>query len=158
MKISTRGRYAVMAMADMAQQKAQGHEKPIKLSDIGARQEISLNYLEQIFGDLRRAGLVNSQRGAHGGYHLAAAPDDIRIGDVIRAVDEPVDVTRCGASAGCLTKQGRCLTHDLWAELGQTIHGFLNAISLADVVDGRPLPSLPVGETVRLADMMEANQ
>ena len=154
MKISTRGRYAVMAMADIAQQNAQGHEKPIKLSDIGARQEISLNYLEQIFGDLRRAGLVSSHRGAHGGYRLASAPEAIRIGDVIRAVDEPVDVTRCGASAGCLSKQGRCLTHDLWAELGHTIHGFLNAISLTDVVDGRPLPTLPVAEPVRLKDMV----
>jgi Rrf2 family iron-sulfur cluster assembly transcriptional regulator len=148
MKISTRGRYAVMAMADMAQQeaqqKAQGQTGPFKLADIGLRQEISLNYLEQIFGDLRRAGLVESHRGAHGGYTLAMTPKDIRIGDVIQAVDEPVDVTRCGTAHGCLSKQARCLTHDLWAELGNTIHGFLNAISLADVVDGKPLPSMPV--------------
>ena len=142
MKISTRGRYAVMAMADIAQQAAQGHEGPTKLADIGLRQEISLNYLEQIFGDLRRADLVVSHRGAHGGYTLADAPQAIRIGDVIQAVDEPVDVTRCGASHGCLTKKGRCLTHDLWAELGNTIHGFLNAISLRDIVEGRDLPTL----------------
>jgi Rrf2 family iron-sulfur cluster assembly transcriptional regulator len=149
MKISTRGRYAVMAMADIAQQNAQGHEGPLKLADIGLRQEISLNYLEQIFGDLRRAGLVHSHRGAHGGYTLSAAPDNMRIGDVIQAVDEPVDVTRCGASSGCLTKSGRCLTHDLWAELGNTIHGFLNAISLADVVAGKPLPRISdLGRTV----------
>lgn len=146
MKISTRGRYAVMAMADIAQQNALGHNGPLKLADIGLRQEISLNYLEQIFGDLRRAGLVESHRGAYGGYTLSGTPQHIRIGDVIQAVDEPVDVTRCGTAHGCLTKQARCLTHDLWAELGNTIHGFLNAISLADVVAGNKLPGLPGNE------------
>lgn len=155
MKISTRGRYAVMAMADIAQQSAHGHKGPQKLADIGLRQEISLNYLEQIFGDLRRAGLVASHRGAHGGYTLSALPKNIRIGDVIQAVDEPVDVTRCGTSHGCLSKKGRCLTHDLWAELGNTIHGFLNAISLADVVAGRPLPSLAKQETQSLINLVQ---
>lgn len=156
MKISTRGRYAVMAMADIAQQAAQGHEKPVKLADIGLRQEISLNYLEQIFGDLRRAGLVTSHRGAHGGYSLADAPTAIRIGDVIQAVDEPVDVTRCGGATGCLSKQARCLTHDLWAGLGETIYGFLNAISLADVIDGKPLPSLlPTNEPGDLLNLVQ---
>ena len=155
MKISTRGRYAVMAMADMAQQKAQGQTGPFKLADIGLRQEISLNYLEQIFGDLRRAGLVESHRGAYGGYTLTAKPTNIRIGDVIQAVDEPVDVTRCGTAHGCLAKQARCLTHDLWAELGNTIHGFLNAISLADVVDGKPLPRLPVEKQHSLVGLVQ---
>ena len=158
MKISTRGRYAVMAMADIAQQTADGATKPIKLSDISVRQEISLTYLEQIFGDLRRAGLVLSHRGAHGGYTLAAAPNVVRIGDVIQAVDEPVDVTRCGASSGCLSKQARCLTHDLWAELGNTIHGFLNAISLADVVDGKPLPRLPQLSTAEPTSLLSLVQ
>ena len=158
MKISTRGRYAVMAMVDVAQQAMQGADMPVKLADIGRRQEISTNYLEQIFGDLRRAELVVSQRGAHGGYKLADAPEIIRIGDVIQAVDEPVDVTRCGAAAGCLSKQARCLTHDLWAELGNTIHGFLNSISLADLVAGRPLPVLPVVPPVDLADLREAGE
>jgi Rrf2 family iron-sulfur cluster assembly transcriptional regulator len=115
----------------------------MKLADIGLRQEISLAYLEQIFGDLRRANLVTSHRGAHGGYTLAAAPESIRIGDVIQAVDEPVEVTRCGSSSGCLAKQARCLTHDLWAQLGQTIYQFLNSISLADVVSGKDLSTLP---------------
>ena len=155
MKISTRGRYAVMAMADMAQQKAQGQTGPFKLADIGLRQEISLNYLEQIFGDLRRAGLVESHRGAYGGYTLTAKPTNIRIGDVIQAVDEPVDVTRCGTAHGCLAKQARCLTHDLWAELGNTIYGFLNAISLADVVDGKPLPRLPVEKQHSLVGLVQ---
>lgn len=149
MKLSTRGRYAVMAMADIAQQAAlsapNGQMAPMKLADIGLRQEISLNYLEQIFGDLRRAELVTSHRGAHGGYTLAAAPERIRIGDVIQAVDEPVEVTRCGSSSGCLAKQARCLTHDLWAQLGQTIYQFLNSISLADVVSGKDLSMLPYG-------------
>lgn len=155
MKISTRGRYAVMAMADIAQQNTKGLHGPFKLADIGLRQEISLNYLEQIFGDLRRAGLVVSHRGAHGGYALAATPQDIRIGDVIQAVDEPVDVTRCGTAHGCLAKQARCLTHDLWAELGNTIHGFLNAISLADVVDGKPWPSMPMNEPQSLVGLVQ---
>lgn len=137
MKISTRGRYAVMAMADMAQMAKSGASGPVALSDISDRQEISLHYLEQIFGDLRRAGLVESRRGKNGGYLLAAPLEAIRIGDVISAVDEPVDVTRCGAAAGCLKKSGRCLTHDLWAHLGGTIHGFLNSISLDDLVNGR---------------------
>ena len=125
-----------MAMADMAQVTKNGAEGPVSLSDISERQEISLNYLEQIFGDLRRAGLVESRRGKAGGYLLAAPLEAIRIGDVIRAVDEPVEVTRCGAAAGCLKKSGRCLTHDLWAHLGGTIHAFLNSISLDDLVNG----------------------
>ncbi len=126
-----------MAMADMAQMANSGGKGPISLADISQRQEISLNYLEQIFGDLRRAELVESRRGKNGGYLLAGPLDSIRIGDVIRAVDEPVEVTRCGAAAGCLKKQGRCLTHDLWAHLGGTIHTFLNSISLDDLVNGR---------------------
>ena len=137
MKISTRDRYAVMAMADMAQQEKNGASGPVSLADISERQEITVNYLEQIFGDLRRAGLVESRRGKMGGYLLAAPLDAIRIGDVIRAVDEPVDVTRCKDATGCLKKSGRCLTHDLWAHLGGTIHAFLNSISLDDLVDGR---------------------
>ena len=126
-----------MAMADMAQVTKNGAEGPVSLSDISERQEISLNYLEQIFGDLRRAGLVESRRGKAGGYLLAAPLEAIRIGDVIRAVDEPVEVTRCGAASGCLKKSGRCLTHDFWAHLGGTIHAFLNSISLDDLVNGR---------------------
>ena len=126
-----------MAMADMAQVTKNGAEGPVSLSDISERQEISLNYLEQIFGDLRRAGLVESRRGKARGYLLAAPLEAIRIGDVIRAVDEPVEVTRCGAAAGCLKKSGRCLTHDLWAHLGGTVHAFLNSISLDDLVNGR---------------------
>ena len=126
-----------MAMADMAQVTKNGAEGPVSLSDISERQEISLNYLEQIFGDLRRAGLVENRRGKAGGYLLAAPLEAIRIGDIIRAVDEPVEVTRCGAAAGCLKKSGRCLTHDLWAHLGGTIHAFLNSISLDDLVEGR---------------------
>ncbi len=126
-----------MAMADMAHLAKSGGKGPVSLADISRRQEISLNYLEQIFGDLRRAELVESRRGKNGGYLLAGPLESIRIGDVIRAVDEPVEVTRCGSAAGCLKKQGRCLTHDLWAHLGGTIHTFLNSISLDDLVNGR---------------------
>ena len=148
MKISTRGRYAVMGMADIAQQIEIGREGPFSLSEISLRQEISLAYLEQIFGDLRRAGLVVSQRGAQGGYVLGDAPQYIRIGDVIVAVDEPIDVTRCQAAQGCLSKHMRCLTHDLWDQLGQHIHHYLNSISLADVVSGQGLLAENLAENV----------
>lgn len=137
MKLSTRGRYAVMALADMAGQVAQGRDAAVPLAEISARQEISLAYLEQLFGALRRAGLVASRRGAQGGYCLTRAPEEIRIGDITRAVDEPVTVTRCGNRGGCLRRHARCMTHDLWAELGAHIYAFLDAATLADVVHGR---------------------
>ncbi len=127
-----------MALADMAQQLSFGEQGPFRLSEIAARQEISLNYLEQIFGALRRAGLVESQRGAHGGYRLARGAEQIHIGDVIVAVDDPIEVTPC-RNGKCQNKQGCCLTRDLWADLGQHIRSFLNGVSLDDIVAGRPV-------------------
>jgi Rrf2 family transcriptional regulator, iron-sulfur cluster assembly transcription factor len=137
-KLSTKGRYAVMALVDLASQ-SDGH--PVALADIAERQEISLSYLEQLFAKLRRGGLVRSVRGPGGGYLLARAADDTRISDAILAVDEPIRATRCksGSSAGCHSNKSRCLTHDLWEELGNQIHVFLSSVSLADVCNRRVL-------------------
>lgn len=138
MKLSTKGRYAVMAMTDLA---AQGEGRPVSLADIAARQEISLSYLEQLFGRLRKGGLVKSVRGPGGGYRLGLSAAETRIADIVLAVDEPIKATRCksGSAQGCRGNNTRCLTHDLWEELGNHIHLFLNSVSLADVVDKRVL-------------------
>lgn len=135
MKLSTKGRYAVMAMADLARMGAEG---PVTLSDIASRQEISLSYLEQLFAKLRRAGLVKSVRGPGGGYRLARTAADTRVADIMLAVEEPVDVTRCRhAVRGCMETGARCITHDLWDELGRHIHLFLAGVSLDDVIRQR---------------------
>lgn len=138
MKLSTKGRYAVMAMADLA---LHSKGKPVALADIAERQEISLSYLEQLFGKLRRGGLVRSVRGPGGGYLVARDIEDLRISDVIIAVDEPIKATRCapGSPAGCHGAKGRCITHDLWQELGNQIFMFLSSVSLADVVNRKVL-------------------
>lgn len=138
MKLSTKGRYAVMAMADLA---AHSNGRPVSLADIATRQEISLSYLEQLFGRLRRGGLVRSVRGPGGGYLLGRGSDETRIADIVLAVDEPIKATRCksGSPRGCHGNSGRCLTHDLWEELGNQIHLFLNSVSLQDVVGKRVL-------------------
>ncbi|MBO6946701.1 MAG: Rrf2 family transcriptional regulator [Rhodospirillales bacterium] len=140
MKLSTKGRYAVMAMVDLA---TQTDGKPIALADVAERQEISLSYLEQLFGRLRRGQLVKSVRGPGGGYLLARDAAEIRVADVIMAVDEPIKATRCtpGSPSGCQGRQQRCLTHDLWEELGNQIYLFLSSVSLADVADRRVLGS-----------------
>lgn len=137
MKLSTRGRYAVMAMADIAHHSTGA---PVSLSDIAERQDISLAYLEQLFAKLRKGALVDSVRGPGGGYLLAREAQDIRVADIIMAVDEPLKVTRCEefSPKGCIGGV-RCLTHDLWEELGRQIHVFLAAVSLADVVNKRVL-------------------
>jgi Rrf2 family transcriptional regulator, iron-sulfur cluster assembly transcription factor len=140
MKLNTKGRYAVMAMADLAQH---GKDRPVALADIAERQEISLSYLEQLFAQLRRHELVTSVRGPGGGYRLARGPEGTRIADIILAVDEPIKTTRCelGSPRGCTGRQTRCLTHDLWEELGRQIHIFLSSVTLADVVHKRILGS-----------------
>ena len=139
MRLSTKGRYAVMAMADLAQHEAAN--KPVSLADIAQRQEISLSYLEQLFAKLRRGGLVKSVRGPGGGYRLSRPSAELRIADIIVAVDEPIAATRCkpGSSKGCTAQGARCVTHDLWAELGRQIHVFLSGVSLSDVVEKRVL-------------------
>jgi Rrf2 family iron-sulfur cluster assembly transcriptional regulator len=138
MKLSTKGRYAVMALVDLA---SQSGGRPVSLADISTRQEISLSYLEQLFAKLRRSGLVKSVRGPGGGYLLARSPEDTRISDAILAVDEPIRATRCkpNSGTGCQSDKSRCLTHDLWEELTRHIHLFLSTVSLADVVNKKVL-------------------
>ena len=138
MRLSTKGRYAVMAMVDLARY---GNDRPVCLADIAERQEISLSYLEQLFAKLRRGGLVKSVRGPGGGYLLTHHRDDTRIADIILAVDEPIHAVRCtpGAVTGCRIDRSRCLTHDLWEELSNQIHLYLNSVSLGDVCERRIL-------------------
>lgn len=138
MRLSTKGRYAVMAMADLA---SNSSGKPVALADIAERQEISLSYLEQLFGRLRKGGLVKSVRGPGGGYLLSRAPAEMRISDIILAVDEPIQTTRCtpGSPAGCHNNKGRCLTHDLWEELGNQIYLYLSAVTLEMVINRQVL-------------------
>ncbi len=155
MKLSTKGRYAVMAMADLA---IRSTGKPVSLADIATRQEISLSYLEQLFGKLRRGGLVKSVRGPGGGYLLSRQASETRISDIVLAVDEPIKATRCnlGSPKGCRSDESRCITHDLWAELGNQIYLYLSSVSLEDVVARRVVGSsglfhAPEGEERRVA-------
>jgi len=133
MRLTTKGRYAVTAMLDLAIHFENG---PITLADISRRQGISLSYLEQLFSRLRKQGLVVSARGPGGGYRLSREAADIAVADVITAIDEKVDATRCGGLANCQDDQP-CLTHELWSDLSQRIYDFLSGITLADLVDRR---------------------
>jgi Rrf2 family transcriptional regulator, iron-sulfur cluster assembly transcription factor len=137
-RLSTKGRYAVMAMVDLAQH---SNGAPVSLADIAERQEISLSYLEQLFAKLRRGGLVKSVRGPGGGYLLSHDREDTRIADIIVAVDEPIRTVRCtpGQALGCRGDRSRCLTHDLWEELSNQIHLYLSSVSLGDVCEKRVL-------------------
>ena len=126
-----------MAMADLARRECEP-SRAVALAEIAARQEISLSYLEQLFARLRRKGLVQSARGPGGGYRLAKTPEATSIADIVHAVDEPLRATRCASKGkGCMLKGERCLTHDLWEDLGQHIEGYLSSVSLADVISGR---------------------
>ncbi|MBD3619098.1 MAG: Fe-S cluster assembly transcriptional regulator IscR [Chromatiales bacterium] len=131
MKLSTKGRYAVTAMLDLAIHDRVG---PVTLADISQCQGISLSYLEQLFAKLRKDSLVEGVRGPGGGYRLARPSDQISIAEIIHAVDEKVDVTRCGGHEDCQGGE-RCLTHELWNDLSQQLYDFLDGISLADLVD-----------------------
>ena len=133
MRLTTKGRYAVTAMLDLALHEELG---PVSLADISRRQGISLSYLEQLFLRLRKQGLIASARGPGGGYRLQLPGANISIADVIRAVDEQVDATRCGGHQNCQGDE-RCLTHDLWEDLSMNIKDFLGAISLSDLVQRR---------------------
>jgi Rrf2 family iron-sulfur cluster assembly transcriptional regulator len=137
MRLSTKGRYAVMAVVDLARH---GRDRAVSLAEIAGRQEISLSYLEQLFARLRRAGVVVSVRGPGGGYRLARAAADIAVSEIVLAVDEPIRATRCsgeGDFKGCMLGGERCLTHDLWEELGHEIHRYLAGVSVEDVVERR---------------------
>jgi Rrf2 family iron-sulfur cluster assembly transcriptional regulator len=138
MQLSTRGRYAVMAMVDLA---GTGDAKATSLAAIAQRQQISKPYLEQLFARLRKRGLVDSVRGPGGGYKLARPAETLSVADVVMAVDEPLRATRCGGGkAGCMHGGARCLTHDLWEETGRQIRDYLGGVSLADVLAGRLRP------------------
>jgi Rrf2 family iron-sulfur cluster assembly transcriptional regulator len=137
MRLSTKGRYAVMAMADLARRESDAC-RAVALADIAARQEISLSYLEQLFARLRRKGLVKSARGPGGGYRLARTAETTTIADIVHAVDEPLHATRCEKlGQGCMIRGERCLTHDLWADLGDKIEDYLASVTLDDVIGGR---------------------
>ena len=133
MRLTTKGRYAVTAMLDLAFHDSDG---PITLADIAHRQGISLSYLEQLFARLRKQGLVKSVRGPGGGYVLARGVAQIHVAEVISAVDERVDTTRCGGAHNCQGNE-RCLTHDLWRDLSDRIYDYLNDISLQDLMRQR---------------------
>ena len=146
MKLTAKGRYAVMAMTDLAAQTVKGGaEAVVSLADISERQKISQSFLEQLFRQLRHAGLVESQRGAQGGYKLTQPADSLDLAQIIKAVDVEIKAHGCTPEAkiACTGKTDRCLTHDLWGALENHIEGFLASISVQDVVDGR----LPLVET-----------
>ena len=130
MRLTTKGRFAVTAMIDLAQRQGNG---PVTLAGISERQDISLSYLEQLFSRLRRHELVESVRGPGGGYYLAKPLDDVSVADIIRAVDEPIDATQCGGLENCLDDH-RCMTHELWSGLNAHIFSFLRSVTLADLV------------------------
>jgi Rrf2 family iron-sulfur cluster assembly transcriptional regulator len=136
MKLTTKGRFAVSAMVDLAQQQGEG---PVPLATIAERQEISLSYLEQLFARLRRAGLVTSARGPGGGYRLARSMDEISIAEIVDAVDEGIDTTRCGGKENCLNDH-ICSTHHLWENLNVKIAEYLSAVTLGQVVRGEIKP------------------
>ena len=130
MKLTTKGRYAVTAMLDLALRYDQG---AVTLAEIARRQGISLSYLEQLFAKLRRSGLVDSVRGPGGGYNLAMEPSKISVADIVVAINENIDATRCGGEKNC-QGEDTCLTHQLWEDLSKQIYDFLNGISLAELV------------------------
>jgi Rrf2 family iron-sulfur cluster assembly transcriptional regulator len=143
MRLTTKGRFAVTAMIDLALRQ---HHGPVTLAGISQRQEISLSYLEQLFGKLRRHEIVESVRGPGGGYNLARRPENITVADIIIAVDEPLDATQCGGRENC---QGhgevvgsRCMTHDLWATLNAKMVDYLDSVSLKDLVEQQKQKSI----------------
>jgi Rrf2 family transcriptional regulator, iron-sulfur cluster assembly transcription factor len=130
MRLTTKGRFAVTAMIDLAMNNG---SQPVTLSEISERQKISLSYLEQLFGKLRRRELVSSVRGPGGGYNLARPTDQVSVADIITAVDEPIDATQCGGKENCKDDQ-KCITHDLWTDLNRHIFEYLRAVKLSDLV------------------------
>ncbi|MCX7084128.1 MAG: Fe-S cluster assembly transcriptional regulator IscR [Methylococcales bacterium] len=131
MRLTTKGRYAVTAMLDLA---FHSQTNPVTLTDIAARQTISLSYLEQLFARLRRANMVKGVRGPGGGYTLSRSAEEINIADIIAAVDEPLDATKCGGEGNCQNDKA-CLTHDLWMGLSEQIKDYLKGITLANLID-----------------------
>ncbi|MCS6996305.1 MAG: Fe-S cluster assembly transcriptional regulator IscR [Casimicrobiaceae bacterium] len=145
MKLTTKGRFAVTAMIDVA---LNDHAGPVRLAEISERQGISLSYLEQLFAKLRRHGLVESVRGPGGGYVLAKAPRAISVSDVILAVDEPIDTTQCGGARNCHDDH-QCLTHHLWESLNRHIFAYLQGVSLQSLVDDARARRAPTIQLMR---------
>jgi len=133
MRLTTKGRFAVTAMVDLALRDGGG---PVTLAEISSRQKISLSYLEQLFGKLRRRALVDSVRGPGGGYRLGKETGLISVADIILAVDEPIDATQCGGKENCHDDQ-KCLTHDLWATLNDRIFSYLESVTLRQLVENQ---------------------
>lgn len=154
MKLTTKGRYAVTAMLDLALNEQKG---PINLADISHRQGISLSYLEQLFSKLRKQGLVSSVRGPGGGYRLGGSLDDISVASVVDAVSESMDATKCQGKSGC---QGGeiCLTHHLWQDLSEQIHAFLDNISLQDLVERSEIRSVNERQNLKLAALQTVDE
>ena len=145
MRLTTKGRYAVTAMLDLA---LHGKGRPVSLADISGRQDISLSYLEQLFAKLRRNELVSSVRGPGGGYRLSRGGHEIFVAQIIDAVNETVDATGCGGTNDC--QQGEvCLTHHLWCDLSDQIHGFLSQISLSNLVERREVQHISARQDAR---------
>ena len=132
MRLTTKGRFAVTAMIDLGLRQSSG---PVTLAAISQRQQISLSYLEQLFGKLRRNELVESTRGPGGGYTLARKPSEITVAEIITSVDEPMDATHCAGKENCLGEGTRCMTHDLWAALNTRMVEFLDSVTLQKLVD-----------------------
>ncbi len=162
MRLTTKGRFAVTAMIDLGLRQSGG---PVTLAAISQRQQISLSYLEQLFGKLRRNELVESTRGPGGGYTLARDASQITVAEIIVSVDEPIDATQCGGKENCLGEGSRCMTHDLWATLNQRMVDFLTSVTLQKLVDDqlakgmqvedkpsikRAISALPVSQPIRM--------
>lgn len=145
MRLTTKGRFAVTAMIDLAEHQG---EMPVSLARIAERQDISFSYLEQLFGKLRRYALVNSMRGPGGGYRLARDSSEITVAEIVIAVDEPLDATSCGGKQNC-RDAGRCRTHHLWSNLNKRIYAYLDSVTLLDLVDGRVQPESGDVEALR---------
>ena len=153
MRLTTKGRFAVTALLDLAMQHS---NNPVTLADISQRQKISLSYLEQLFAKLRQRELVDSVRGPGGGYCLAKSLDQVSIADIILAVDEPIDNRRCGGKENCMD-EGKCITHDLWAELNDIIFNYLGSVTLKQLIDDQKKREQLQGQSVvKLYDMREA--
>jgi Rrf2 family transcriptional regulator, iron-sulfur cluster assembly transcription factor len=148
MRLTTKGRFAVTAMIDLAMQHGTG---PVTLAEISQRQKISLSYLEQLFAKLRRRMLVDSVRGPGGGYTLAKDMAQVSVADIILAVDEPIDATQCGGKENCRDDQ-KCITHDLWAKLNDHILDYLRGVTLKQLVDGQKAKASGVAQ---VQDMRE---
>ena len=148
MRLTTKGRFAVTAMIDLGLRSTNG---PVALAAISQRQQISLSYLEQLFGKLRRHALVESTRGPGGGYALGRDAAEITVADIILAVDEPLDATGCGGKDDCMGEgSGRCMTHDLWTQLNAKMIEFLSSVSLKSLVDEQIAKGVPAAESAPL--------